>query len=155
MPQFLSGQLSLTEKQTGSSRKQGKRWLFLHQYFFHRKIAACHRTRSSQRSQIQQHRRICRRLSLPFHEHPPPAHHPACCNCCNNGLMAAFTTRPAASRNFLPHGTCTAPAEAVTSQPANKPCISDWAPAHKSIRSPLTGPMAPAKSSQAAVPTKS
>lgn len=63
--------------------------------------------------------------------------------------------RPAASRNFLPHGPCTAPAEAVTSQPANKPCISDWAPAHKSIRSPLTGPMAPAKSSQAAVPTKS
>jgi hypothetical protein len=37
MPQFLSGQLSLTEKQTGSSRKQGKRWLFLHQYFFSQK----------------------------------------------------------------------------------------------------------------------
>jgi hypothetical protein len=34
MPQFLSGELSLTGKQTGSSRKQGKRWLFLHQYFF-------------------------------------------------------------------------------------------------------------------------
>jgi len=33
MPQFLSGQLSLTGKQTGSSRKQGKHWLFLHQYF--------------------------------------------------------------------------------------------------------------------------